>query len=530
MELTAKLKQWLQEHCDVEEGSDDAVYESALIKALAEGTLSPDEWTELRTAPQDKEANVFGEKLDQIATGLTSLTTLLTQQAAKSAEKQEEPKEKQEEPKAKEVDLGKVIADNGGTDIRVKGAWERYNTTKSAVVHPERTKTNRPHPFAGQPAKDWAGSGKTLDAPSELDMAVIGAWAKHRLASDLRGGSRTFGTAALPEHDRELLRYAAENYKWCGCSSAASTLNGDRADIVDRELRPTEVKALFDDDGTSGGPEAVPVVFDEAVITTPLLYGELYPMVNVVPLDMGRIVDTVSINNVTGGWAAAGDATNISLFDTTSYVSEFSTTIFKWSGCIQIGLDFLSDTPVNFAQIITSQYGERLLEDLDDVIAVGNGSSEPEGCMEKGSPQSVNWEGATSLANYESMRFAIGKEEHSPAVKNTAVWCGTETSYQRARALAVSGTDLRRIMGYDYDSYTFMQRPYKINGALSHSQVFYAILARYRMYRRRGLNIRATTEGQTLIRLNEMLISAQARFGGQMERGACVCINLNGVA
>ena len=41
------------------------------------------------------------------------------------------------------------------------------------------------------------------------------------------------------------------------------------------------------------------------------------------------------------------------------------------------------------------------------------------------------------------------------------------------------------------------------------------------MYRRRGLVVRNSVEGDTLIRRNEMLMVCMARYGGQLERGAC---------
>jgi hypothetical protein len=103
----------------------------------------------------------------------------------------------------------------------------------------------------------------------------------------------------------------------------------------------------------------------------------------------------------------------------------------------------------------------------------------------------------------------------------TAVFCGTETSYQRARAIPVGASDARRLGGMDYSSYTWMERPYKVNASLTNAQIFYAILGRYRMYRRRGLTLRTSTEGDTLVRGNEMLMVAMARFGGALERGAC---------
>jgi hypothetical protein len=69
-----------------------------------------------------------------------------------------------------------------------------------------------------------------------------------------------------------------------------------------------------------------------------------------------------------------------------------------------------------------------------------------------------------------------------------------------------------------------MEHPYKINTSLTNAQIFYAILDRYRMYMRRGLTMRSTVDGDTLMRRNEMLIIAMARYGGHLERGAVAAI------
>ena len=141
--------------------------------------------------------------------------------------------------------------------------------------------------------------------------------------------------------------------------------------------------------------------------------------------------------------------------------------------------------------------------------------------MTKSSVPSVSFGGTTTLGSYESLRFGVSKQEHRGNLASTAVFCGSETSYARARAIPVGTSDARRVGGQDYSSYTWLERPYKISAALTNAQIFYAILGRYRMYRRRGLTIRTSTEGSTLIRGNEMLITATARFGGQLERIAC---------
>jgi HK97 family phage major capsid protein len=223
------------------------------------------------------------------------------------------------------------------------------------------------------------------------------------------------------------------------------------------------------------------------------------------------------------------DATAIALFATAGYVTAFDTTIFRWEGAITIGLDFLSDTPIDFGGTITRQYGERLLEDLDNAIATGNGTNQPQGIMNAAGTTTVAFGGATSLGAYETMLFSVAKAEHKSNVVGSACFCGTETSYSRARGLSVTATDERRLAAGeanqgDYRSYKWMGRNYAINESLTNAQIFYFIGARYRMYRRKGFTVRTSTEGATLIRDNSMLISVTARYGGQLERGACAAV------
>jgi HK97 family phage major capsid protein len=533
MKLTALLKKWAVENLDVEKDASDDEFRKAIGLALATEKLSMDDYTKMATDPEDQKATDVLDRLDGMAKGLEKLTGVLSnQQTQKAEEKEVEEKESEvkepevvetkEDPETKETQpswLKKIVSTVGGGDttvdpskegeVRVKGSWEQYDSTKSAAIFPEYQKSGRRHPLAGKQMKNM---GRPIDDPSELDQAVSGAYAKFMCAT-AQYKSRSLAFGMLNQHDRELLYYAMEHYKWSGASDGGLT-----ADIIDRPLKQLEMKALIDD-ATSGGLEAAPIVFDDLVIQAPLLNGELFPLVNTIPLDRGRRVEGVSVGTVTGSWGGIDD-TAISLFNTNSYVSAFDTTIFRWEGAIHIGLDFLSDTPIDFNALITAQYGERLLEDLDDVIADGNGTTQPEGVIQKSGIGTVNFAGTTSLGNYESLRFGVAKAEHRANVNQTAVFCGTETSYQRVRAIPVGASDARRIFGMDYDSYAIMNRPYKINETLTNAEIFYAILGRYRMYRRRGLVIRSSTEGDTLIRNNAMLLVAMARYGGQLERGA----------
>jgi len=555
MKLSKFLKDWLVKNWKVKADADDETFKKAageaIVAGVEKGGLSAEMLQKLQSdqpleekggnsnSDNDTEVSGFLKSLnDGIATSIaTALKGLgLGQTQTQTQNTEGETKSTQTTTKSKHVPsaLESIVVKMGlaSTDeddeehgvktmnIRVKNAVERYDGTKSAMVY-TTTQKGSPHPLAGRPVVDFSSDlgGKQLYNPSERDKAIAGAYAKYSIQVD-RLKSRRMALLSLPDHDRDILMYALENEKWGGSSDGSNI--GD----INGKLTVSQQKALIDD-STSGGTEAAPIVFDDMVITTPLLYGQLFPWVTIVPLERGRRVEGVATGQVTGGWGGVDD-TAIDLFVTTSYITAFDTTIFRWEGAILLGLDFLSDTPIDFASHVSKQYGDKLLEDLDDAIASGNGTSEPEGISVKAGTTSVAWGGATSIGNYESLRFAVNLAEHQGQM-NTAVFCGSETSYMRARAIPVGASDARRLGGNNitlggvsgYDNYSWMDRPFKINESMGNSTIFYAILSKYRMYRRRGLTMRQSTEGQTLIRNNELLISCTCRYGGQLTRGAC---------
>ncbi len=537
MNLTAKMKKWAIENCEVKATADDADFRKAIAAAMAKsedekGYLSIEKYTELSTTKEDEKANSLENTLKTLTEAVVKLSSPEENKVEKTEEKAEKTEtektvEKTETVKTKTPSqLEKMIGNMGGyhdtddedkgLDVRVKEAAESYSTTKTALIYPERTGKGSKHRLAGTQVKDFSDGGKLLDEPSDLDKAVAGSWGKFMVDCTVKK-SKTLAFMSLPTHDKELVCYALQNMKWNG-----STTGDNFADIKDRKLTPTEQKQLIDD-AVSGGLEAAPIVFDDQVIQTPLLHGELFPLVNIVPIERGRRIEGVVTGTVTGSWGGVDD-TAVGLFNTGGYVTAFDTTIFRWEGAIRIGLDFLSDTPIDFGAHITAQYGERLLEDLDDVLATGDGTTQPEGVMNATGVTTINFGGTTTLGNYESLRFGVAKPEHRADLVSTAVFCGTETSYQRARALPVGAADARRLFGMDYSGYHVMERDYAINESLTNAQIFYAIMGRYRMYRRKGFTMRSSTEGDTLIRRNELLLVAMARYGGQLERGAVAAV------
>lgn len=533
MNITKRLKDWLVENDFASEDASDDDFKKAVGSAFADGKLTSDKFAELTTDEEGNQAKGAIESLKSLNEKFDTMIDLL-QGNKESKESDTDSKDKEEEstkdgkkgaPNPTPSRMTKAVASMGGLpedgdksiDVRVKEAAEMYSRDRKSLVFPETKSNGKPHSLAGQTVTRF---NKSVQGSSDLGLALSGVWAKFQILSvtPRLAGNAQRAWEILNPHEKELLCYLTENEDWD--DSTDNRLNKTKG--YSNRNGGTGLKALIDD-STSGGLEAAPIVFDENVIETPLLFGELFPRVNQIPLDRGRRIEGVSTGTVTGSWGGVDD-TAVSLFDTTSYVSAFDTTIYRWEGAVRIGLDFLSDTPIDFGAHITRQYGERLLEDLDDVIATGDATTQPDGIMNASGATTVSFGGSTSLGNYESLRFGVSKAEHGPTVKSSAVFCGTETSYSRAMAIPVGASDARRLGGMDYDSYRWMQRPYAINESLTNQQIFYAIMARYRMYIRRGFMVRTSTEGDTLIRNNEMLIVVMGRYGGQMERGGPVAL------
>jgi len=444
MKLTEALKRYLEEKCGVAPGSSDELYRKAAGEAIATGTLTAEKLAELSQEPEAKAANAFEAKINSLESTVAKLADILVQKAQEPAETKAPTSWSSET--ANQILSTSTDEKAHEPNVRLKGAWEQYDGTKSARMVPERNHKGHPMPNAGQHLR-WMQDGD-MDV-SNRERAATSAWLKHQIAKARNGGSAHLAYQMLNDHDKSLLHYCVEKMPWGG-----ETLDST---IKNRLLTPSEQKAIIDDGGASGGLEAAPIAFDAMVIERPLLYGELFPLVNVVPIDRGRRVEGVANLVVTGSWGGVDD-TAISLFNTAGYITAFDTTIFRWNGAIHVGLDFLSDTPIDFASSIARQYGERLKEDLDDVIADGNGTTQPEGIMIKSGATSVNFGGTTSLSSYESLRFGVLKPEHQRGFGSTAVFCGNETSYSRARALPVGASDARRLFGMNYDSYSIMEQ------------------------------------------------------------------------
>jgi len=566
MELTEALKKWAVENLDVAADASDDEYKSAITKAISDGTLVAGKYAELMAEDPDvKEelGKLLAEANAPMIVGLGEMTQAIGTLAEKIGERPPKPAgtddgeeaavprsadeaadqfNERVEKRVDEIMAGREKAAEGETradfaaafmakaaagksNPRLKAPVERYSMQRKTLVCPQTIDGTKGHPLAGQPARRFGPSGPPLQEPSEADMAVCGAFAKYQLLRGTVGPSAC--EALLNEHERQLILHALHEMEWTG---VVGVLGGQEArvdlsgtEVNDRKLTPPERKAILDDT-TSGGSYAIPRVFDEAIAAAPILFGELAPLVDMKNLTRGSVVDGSTWTDPSFGPQTEG--TTFSVVSTAGLIGNLDTSIFAAVAAIELGLDWESDTPINFGTYIVQRLGMKLKEWMDEQIAIGDGTTEPTGIFTAtgvGTSSSSNGTtGPFTLGDFEKLAFGLTK-----AMRNSnpraCVYVTSDYMYRQARGVPVYTTDARRLLGMNHQSYTLLEHPCKIQDSIPTGSIAFVNLSYYQMFRRLGIQIRNVVEGQTLALKNTRLIVVRARYGGQPTLGASIC-------
>lgn len=580
MNITVALKSFLISKGWIKQDTSDADIRKLVLEKLSSGEITAKTLAELtqetETPGTQKLQTLIAQQLEQ---SLAPFKALLEQGGNKTKKEGEEddpanptpPVATLTEDRIKELVAASVKEstkglqiDNEGSDritpvkllteaaqgrdtimVRVKEAVESYDGNRKAALMPDLTQRGTKQFDAGRPAMY---RGAVLDMPSERDKAICGAVFKWQLSTGPYAAHLPRGLR-MTEHDKQLVQWALHNCKWTGVinpiygsegvggaspgfSSHLTSLVGNGIDVDDRKLTEFEIKAALLDDATSGGLEIVPIEFDNMLIITPVLFGELFPLVNVVNISRGRRIEGGALGRPTIS-TTAQEGTAITPFDNTGFVSAFDTTIFDVNGAMEIGENFLSDSPTNVGQLIMQMYGEEFLKWLDTQIAVGDGTTEPKGIFVSSGTTAVASDngvaGPATVSDYEGLMFGIDKAFRN-AKGGRNVFLGNDTSYRRARSIPVGPADERRVFGMTHRDYMLLDTPYKVNSDISNNQLAYANMGYYRMYRRLGTQIRVENTGNYLALRNMRLIVVRSRWGGQLELGGAAAIMSNAEA
>jgi HK97 family phage major capsid protein len=441
MKLTAALKTWLNEHAGCTPGMADAELRLRAGAAVRDGTLPPAKLAELVSPPG--------------------------------------------------TDVGALLAE--GQRVRVRGAGERYSTTKTVAKH---VKTGQPVLYRDKPA----------ETASKLELAKFGAWMKW-LAR--RGGVNV----SLSEHERALVEETMMEDTWVGqVGQEIVTLPGGE-----------RVKALLDD-AVSGGTSLNPHFVDDQLVIQLLLNSEIMPYVDLKEVPRGRIVDVASMGTPVVTWGVP-EGTPIPLFDTTGLIAGINATLFPVVAAVEVGNDLLADDVHNVGDALMGALGERFKADMDKQLALGDGVTQPQGIFNAaGALTAASVNGATgpvTIADAEALIFAMGKQYRQAGIAPSFV--GNDVTYRRFRTIKTATGWNTYAGGQDLGDYRVLGYPWRVQNDVPNTKAAFVGLAKYRLYRRAGFEGGWTSAGKTLRLANTSLLTMRGRFGGRvMDSNACV--------
>jgi len=344
--------------------------------------------------------------------------------------------------------------------------------------------------------------------PSELEYAKLGVYFKYFLR---RHGLEMH----FREVEKSLLDDILNRDVWVSFENGEKTFHTGHPAAGE--------KASLLNDTLSGGEYLVPEWYDDLLIHTPLLHGELLPHVTIRTVPHGDTYRSAVIGNPTIT-SNLTDGTSATAMDATDLVGDFRGSIFDAGVYLKVSRDLLADVPVvDLGQDLLREMGQAWLNWLEEQIAVGDGTTEPQGIFNATGATVVSSANGTSgpfdVSDIEDLIFGLPLARRRMGFPAFVM---SDTMYKRARALPVGTSDARRIFGMDHQRYTLFEYPVKIQDNIPAGSLAFVNLTAYRLYRRPGPILAVETGGQTLTLDNLALIYLRGRVGGEIETGAAI--------
>lgn len=541
--MNEKVKQYLIEKEWAQADASDEELQKVLAEKLASGELPPAKFAELSKDEPSRAEQLLKGLAEDIKKGVAEAIQAALPKPDAEPAKPEPPaaqpipiedlkKElldevkkaiKADAPTVDDVMKGMQDSSDDPVYIRVKNRIENYDHTPTAAVFKVGPMRDKPITYMG----------KQLNKPTPRRNKMVAVWTKWTLMQ--QGFPFEKG---LTDEERDILMWIFHKEPFYADPDRVEPRRLKDAERhalwtkgMDRWRRATKASLL--DDATSGGQEAVPEFFDEEVIITPVLEGEVAPLVNMRDMPRGSQVQGWAMGNVT--FAAATEGSAVSLFDATSFITDYSPSVYRAAGFIQVGRNFLEDAVPTVADEIRASYTRKHNEWLDRVIVAGNGTTEPQGILNASGTTDITAQNATTgpvhILDAINLLFGVSPEYQRNFPTEYLAYAMTWTTYKRFRSIQVDSTNDQRLVFGNEGLANSRLFDYKValeQQGLSNSDAIFAQFQAYRLYRRQGLRLIYEDRGSTLVRANTVLIGADMRYAGQLERGgyAAVCDSL----
>jgi len=373
--------------------------------------------------------------------------------------------------------------------VRLKNVSEAYRVDKAPARH---RKSNQPVLLP---------SGSEALRSSEAEQAMLGSWLKWKA----RKSGQSLPTS-WSEHDQALLDELIHEEDWLHDDGVTlTTLSGG-----------DHVKAVLDD-STSGGTNLVPLLYDDAIIVGLLTHSEIAPYVDLKNIGKGRQIQTPTVGIPSMVWGTP-EGTALGVLDTTNLIGQLPSTVFTLSIAIEFGKDLLADSAYSVGQVLEEAIGMRVASELDKVIVLGDGVTQPLGIMNTAgvaTVASVNGAGGpVAVGDAESLIFGVAKPYRAANLNPSFI--GNDVVYRRFKAIPTATGANDRVFGMDTQGYQVFEFPFKVASNLANTVALFCALRKYRLWTREAAEPVYEEGGKELRLKNLSLLIVRGRFAGRL--------------
>jgi len=277
---------------------------------------------------------------------------------------------------------------------------------------------------------------------------------------------------------------------------------------VRRNVPDTVVKALSEGSDSAGG-YLVPEDFRAEVIQRLPELSELYPHVRKLPT--GR--DSVKFPKLDTDVQMSWDEGESTAFDeSTPSFDQISFSIHRCNAMTKTSRELLGDAAFDLAEYLQQLFSEAYAAELDRVIAVGDGSDEPEGIYSASGITAVAVDGALTADDLIEIYHTVPKK-----YRKGARWMMTNTNVERIRKLKDQNDQYLWRPGLEggqpdtlFGKYICEQED------LPDTWIGFGDLSCYRILQREEFGFESSTTAGTAFEKHELWLKCWARMDGKI--------------
>lgn len=282
-----------------------------------------------------------------------------------------------------------------------------------------------------------------------------------------------------------------------------------RSAILHTEPGDELVRKALSEGSDSAGGYLVPAEYRAELVRRLPELSELFPFVRQVPVitDSGEYPKLGTDVSVT--W---GRAENEAIDETDPEFTHLQWTVRNMSAITFLSRELVSDANPGIVETITALFSEAVACERDRTIALGNGTTQPEGIYSAAGLGSVAIDGALTYAKLVEIKFALKRKYH-----RSARWVMNSVNLQRIAGLSDENKQpIFRDALVTGETPRILGRPYSIQDDLPNSAIFFGDLGQYFWFDRERMMIESTTTGGDTFKKHQVAIKLVERCDGRL--------------